>query len=67
MASVTLIQNGVDYATASGVGTVAITGSGAGCTLDITVSGGLGGLLDLGVAFNEVTQGVTGNVTVNSV
>lgn len=67
VATVTLIQNGVDYSNATGVGTVALTGAGSGCTLDIATGTSGPGTQDIAVAFDEVAQGISGNVTVGSV
>ena len=64
---VQLYQDGVSYTTATAVSTIALTGVGIGCTLDITAGTATNLALDVGVAFNQVAQGVTGNVTVNSV
>jgi len=64
---ISLIQTGTDYVTATGVALLETgAGVGTGATVNITASGAAQ-TLDVGVNFNEVTQGVTGNVTVNLV
>ncbi len=42
-------------------------GQGTGLTIDITAIAAPAGTVDIPVAFDEVTQGITANVTVNSV
>ena len=68
LASVQLIQTGTDYVTASGVALLENTvgGVGTGGTVNITASS-TPLTLDIGVNFNEVTQGIAGNVTVTLV